>query len=304
MNAAAANPPNLIEEMIRMSDFSFQRLPMLDIIGARLAGFLPVALSELTRSSCEASVTHLDYLPLGQAMSGFPDPALIAVASSPVLEGGFLIVMDPSLIWSSLETSLGGTPSVRSTEDGTGFTAIERGFGMRLSKMILRELRQSFSVIGDILPEIESIQTDAEGAAVTQQANLCIRMELGVKISNQLCRLQIIFPYDTLEPIRPQLSKIYFGDRGDEISPWRNVLEKQVAAVTVELEVVLKEMQLPMRKIMALQPGDKIPLSVTEDDESVVYCSGTPIFRCVSGKKNNGAAAIRITDEINDTEEV
>ncbi len=304
MNAATPESPDLIDEIIRMSDFSFQRLPMLDIIGARLAGFLPIALTDLTRSACEASLTQLDYIPLGQAISGFPDPALIAVSSSPVLDGSFLIVMDPPLVWSSLETSLGGEPSGRTVEENEGFTAIERGFGQRLAKLILGELRQSFSVIGDIVPEIEGIETDAEAAAVTQHANLCVRLAMGVTVSNQVCRLQIIFPYDTLEPIRPQLSKVYFGDRGDEISPWRDVLEKQIEAVTVELEVVLKEMQMPMRQIMSFKPGDKIALSITEDSESTVLCSGSPIFRCVTGKRNNGVAAIRITEEIDTKEEV
>lgn len=303
MNAATANSPDLIDEIIRMSDFSFQRLPMLDIIGSRLAGFLPIALSELTRSGCEASLTQLDYIPLGQAISGFPDPALIAVSCSPVLDGSFLIVMDAPLVWSSLETSLGGAPSGRSAAEGDEFTPIERGFGMRLADLIMGELRQSFSVIGDIVPEIEGIETDAEAAAVTQHANLCVRLAFGVKVSTEVCRLQIIFPYDTLEPIRPQLSKVYFGDRGDAVSPWRNVLEKQIEAVTVELEVVLKEMQMPMRQIMSLKPGDKIALAINEENESTILCSGSPIFRCLTGKRNNGVAAVQITEEINTQEE-
>lgn len=303
MNAAPSQAMDLIDEIIRMSDFNFERLPMLDIIGDRLSGFLPVALTDLTRSACEASLNQLEYTPLGQAMTTFPDPALIAVASSPVLDGSFLIVMDDSLVLSSLEASLGGGSSDLASESTGSFTAIERGFGQRLGRMILGELRQAFSVIGDILPEIDSIETDAEAAAVTQQANLCIRMDFGVKVGQQLCRLQIVFPYDTLEPIRPQLSKVYFGERGDEQSPWRDVLTKQIESATVELEVVLSSFQMPMRQIMALKPGDHMRLAVTEDSESTLVCSGTPIFMCVPGERKNGIAAVQITDEIDNSEE-
>ena len=78
----AALKGDLIDEIIRMSDFSFERLPMLDIIGSRMADVWPAALSDLTRSVCEAALTNLEYLPLGQAIESFPDPILVAVAAS------------------------------------------------------------------------------------------------------------------------------------------------------------------------------------------------------------------------------
>ncbi|MCE8008973.1 FliM/FliN family flagellar motor switch protein [Aestuariivita sp.] len=289
---------DLIDEIIRMSDFSFERLPMLDIIGARMADFLPIALTDLTRSVCEASLNTLDYVPLGQAIADFPDRVLIGVASSQVLEGNFLVVMDAPLVLSTLETSLGGEPSDAKVDGQAEFTAIERGFGLQLARLILGELRQSFSVIGDIVPEVDSLETDGEAAIVAQQASLCVRMDLALQVGNQVCRLQVIFPYDTLEPIRPRLGKVYFGERGDEVSPWRDVLTRQIESATVELEVVLSEMDMPMRQIMALKPGDRIGFPVGEDHECTVICSGSPIFHCVTGTRSNGVAAIRITETI------
>lgn len=304
MAQTTSQASQLIDEIIRMSDFSYERLPMLDIIGGRLAGFLPAALSELTNSACEASLTHLDYVPLGQAISSFPDPSIIAVSTSPVLDGDFLVVMDAPLIVSSLESSLGGEPSGRNPEPGASFTAIEHGFARRLGEAVLTELRQSFSVIGDIAPELERVESDPEAAVVTQQANLCIQMDFGLTIAQQICRLLVVIPYDVLEPIRPQLSKVYLGERGDEESPWRGILKKQIESATVELEVVLSQISMPMRQIMALKPGDKLLLSATTDSESTIFCSGTALFHCVTGTRNNGSAAVRITEEIETKEEV
>lgn len=303
MTQATQQAPEVIDEIIRMSDFSFERLPMLDIIGSRVAGFLPAALSSITNSACEASLTQLEYVPFGQAISTFPDPCIVAVASSAVLDGDFLVVMDAPLIISSLESSLGGEPSGRDVEPGAQFTAIEKGFGRRLANTVLAELRQSFSVIGDIVPELDRIETVPEAATVSQLANLCIQMDFGLKIGQQICRLLILFPYDALEPIQPQLSKVYLGERGDEESPWRSVMEQQIEAVTVELEVVLSEVAMPVRQIMALKPGDQILLAATEESECTVFCSGTALFQCVTGKRNNGSTAVCVTKEIVSKEE-
>lgn len=303
MSPKMSQVTELIDEMIRMSDFSFVRLPMLEIVGRRLAGFLPVALGDLTNCMCEASLNQLDYLPLGQAAAAFPDPMEIAICSSPLLDGDFLLVMDAPLIFSCLETSLGGQLSGREVDAGERFTAIERGFAKRLARLILGELRQAFTVIGDIAPSLERLETEVESAAVTQQASLCIRLDFGLKVGSQHTRLTIVIPYNALEPLRPQLSKVYFGERGEDENPWQTTLTRQIESATVELEVVLSEISIPMREIMAFKPGDKIELSAREDSESSIHCSGTPLFHCVTGTRRNGAAAVRITEEINVKEE-
>ncbi|MCP3877401.1 MAG: flagellar motor switch protein FliM, partial [Sulfitobacter sp.] len=58
----------LIDEIIRMSDFTFDRLPMLDIIGDRMVENLSVALPDLMRAMCEASLASLDYIPMGKVI--------------------------------------------------------------------------------------------------------------------------------------------------------------------------------------------------------------------------------------------
>ena len=282
-----------------MSDFSFERLPMLDIIGSRLAGCLPVGLGAITDTACEASFSQLEYVPLGQALSTLPDSALIAIASSPVLEGDFLIVMDSPLVITSLESSLGGKAGERDPDPVGGFTAIEHGFAKQLASQFLTDLRQSFSVIADLAPSLSSIVIDAESATITQQANLCIRLDFDVKVGSQLCRLILIFSYDSLEPIRAPLLKIHFGDNGEDESPWRAVLAQQIETATIDLEVVLSSFSMSMRKIMSLGAGDQIVLSVSDESASTIVCSGTPLFLCETGKRMNGSAAVRITEEIN-----
>ncbi len=55
-----AEEDNLTDEIIRLSDFTFDRLPMLDIIGERLVENISVAFPDLMRALCEASLVQLD----------------------------------------------------------------------------------------------------------------------------------------------------------------------------------------------------------------------------------------------------
>ena len=289
---------SLIDEIIRMSDFSFERLPMLDIIGERLADSISVALPDLTGVICEASLSQLDYVPMAQAMDALPAPAVMAVCSSPSFDGEILLAMDATLVLTAMELMLGGAPKGESPRVPEQFTAIERGFGQRLARLILQELQSNFGLVGDIELELERVETDPDSATVTQPANLCVRGHFAIGLAGHTGALEVIMPYDALEPIRAKLGKIHFGEPSDDGSPWREQLSGQIERATVELEAVLAEIQLPIQEIMAWKSGDTLNLWVEEDHDATVVCAETEMFRAAIGKRNNGNTAIRITETL------
>lgn len=293
----------LIDEIIRMSDFSFERLPMLDIIGERLGDSLSIALPELTGVICEASLSQLDYVPMAQVLDALPAPAMLAVCSSPSFDGEILLAMDSTLLLTAMELMLGGAPREDSARTPERFTAIERGFGQRLARLIMNELQRDFGLVGDIELELERVETDPDSAAVTQPANLCVRLHFAIGLAGRTGALEIILPYDALEPVRPKLGKIHFGEPSDEGSPWRDQLSSQIERATVELEAVLAEVQLSIQDIMKWKSGDVVNLWVEEDHDATVICADTPMFRAVLGKRNNGNTAIRITEALEPEEE-
>ncbi len=297
-----AQAGGLIDEIIKMSDFSFERLPMLDIIGERLADILSVTLPDLTGTICEATLSQLDYLPMAQAIDGFPSPVLLAVGETRSLDGGVLLMMDAPLVLTTLELALGGSAK-GAAADATEFTAIESGFGGRLATVIMADLSQAFSVIGDVQIVHDRIETDAESATIAQPASLCVRMQLALSMAGRIGQLQVILPYDALEPIRARLGKVHFGERNEGGNPWRDLLATQIENATVELEAVFTEIEVPIQQIMAWKPGDTVPLWVEESHETTVFCAETPMYRAVTGKRNNGNTAIRIVEMLESEEE-
>lgn len=294
---------DLIDEIIRMSDFSFERLPMLDIIGERLGDSLSIALPELTGVICEASLSQLDYVPMAQATDALPAPAMLAVCSSPSLDGEILLAMDATLTLTAMELMLGGVPRDDSQRTPERFTAIERGFGERLARLIMTELQSDFGLVGDIELELERVETDPDSAAVTQPASLCVRLHFAIGLAGRTGALEIILPYDALEPIRPKLGKIHFGAPSDDDNPWRGQLGSQIERATVELEAVLAEVEHSLQDIMTWKSGDVVNLWIEDNHDATVICAETPMFRAAIGKRNNGNTAIRITEALDPEEE-
>lgn len=298
----SAENVSLIDEIIRLSDFTFDRLPMLDIIGERLVANLSAVLPEITFSVCEASFQQLDYLPMGQVLEGLPSPAVLAVATGHPFEGEILVVIDRPLVVTTMELMLGGKADQIAVEDADEFTSIELRFGQRLAETVLSELQRSLSVVGTADLELDRVEIDPDGASVANTNSLCARMRFSIAMAGQTCALEVVIPYDALEPIRPHLGKIYFGDRGDGSNGWKELLTDQIELAQMDLEVVLNEIVVPIQTIMDWSVGDIVDLCIEEGADATVMGADKPMFKAALGKRTNGYVAIQITEKIQDLE--
>lgn len=309
MNDVASPPTpgaegtHLIDEIIHLSDFTFERLPMLDIIGARLVENLSMAFPDLTGAACDTELLSLDYVPLEQIMEGLPNPVFLAVGTGKPFDGEVLLAMDHKLLLTSVELMLGGTANEVSEEAPNGFTAIELGFGERLAASILAELQLALSVVGSASLELDRVDSDPDGAAIAKATSLCARLKLSLAMAGHVGALDVIIPYDALETIRPDLSKIYFGDRGEDQSTWQELISGQIERAQMELEVVLTEEAISLKKLTTWQPGDVIDFGIEDGEVATMVCADTPMFKVTLGHKNNGFVAAQITEEIEIEEE-
>ena len=292
----------LIDEIIRMSDFTFDRLPMLDIIGDRMVDNLSAALLDLTGEICEASLVSLDYVPLGEIVENLPTPVLVAVGAGVPFEGEILLAMDHRLLLTATELMLGGTAR-EINEEATEFTPIELGFGERVAAAILAELQRALSVVGTASLILDRVEDDPDGANIVKPTSLCARMKFSLAMAGHVGLLDVVIPYDAVEPIRPVLGKIYFGNRGEDQSNWQELITGQIRRAHMDLEVVLAEESLPIQKIMSWRPGDTIEFGIEEGKDATMVGAGEPMFKVSLGKRNNGFVAVQITERISKKKE-
>lgn len=300
----AENSSGVIDEIIRMSDFNFDRLPMLDIIGERLADALTNVVPDLTGVICESSLNGLDYLPMAQAMDGIAQPSLMGVVLAHDLNGEILVALDSTFALTTMELMLGGSPKGELTRQSEEFTAIERGFAQKILEVITTELSRCIGMVSAVDLELERVETDPDSANITSPASLCCRMRFAAALAGRTGAIDVVIPYDALEPIRPKLGKIHFGEPNDDDNPWKDQLTGQIERSVVELEAVLTEIELPIQKLLDWKPGETINLWIEEDHEAKVICAETEMFAALMGKRNNGNTALRITQRIDPEEEI
>jgi flagellar motor switch protein FliM len=291
---------NLVDEIIRMSNFNFERLPMLDVIAERMVENLTAVFPDLTRVMCDVSLVSLEYLPMGEIIESLPSPVFFAVADGEPFEGEILLVLDQSLLMTSVELMLGGKAhQIKNLGDETHeFTAIELRFGERLASTIFSVLERSFSVVTPTKLGLDRVETNSDGAIITKNASLCARLRFNILQAGQVGTLDLVIPYDALEPILPDGGRMYFGVRTSGENSWQAIISSQIKSARMDLEVVLTETSFPIQKIMSWKPGDTIDLGIEDGVEALMTCADSPIFKVSLGKRNNGFVAVQITEKL------
>ena len=86
----------------------------------------------------------------------------------------------------------------------------------------------------------------------------------------------IIYPLQTLKPIASQLRSRVQSDVIDDDLTWRDRLEKAVLDIPLHVTARLSEPTVQMPKLLNMNVGDTMPISVNEGVELLV--EGTEIF--------------------------
>ncbi|PFG61899.1 flagellar motor switch protein FliM [Thioclava sp. ES.031] len=292
---AATTTAEVEDEIIRMSMLNYERLPMLDVIFERFVLSFSSSLKSLTGSVLDVTLGEVEYLPFADAMKSLPKHGLIAVAQADPWDDQFILSQDPVFLFSALELMLGGQPSGRAKDAKHGFTTIERRMGEQVAERILADMAVGFRQICEVSFQVDRMESNPQFANIAQPNSPTVRVPLKVSLEGYDGEVHLILPYATLEPVRPLLTKIFFGDRLGADSSWRTQLKQKIEESSVALTAQLHELVVPMREILDWKVGDTLDLRIDDSHPVLLLCAGSPVLEGEMGKKQNGSMALKVT---------
>ncbi len=289
----------LEELIIQMSTVNCEPLPMLQVIMERLVLSLTSSLKSFTGSVADVTLTSFEYMSYSSAMGGLPQHGLLAVTYAEPWDNVLIVSLDSKFLYAALELMLGGQPSGKVPLAERSFTSIERRMGQRMAEVVLADLAEGFSHISEVSFTIDRIESNPQFVSASQPGSPCVRVVLDIELDGGGGRITMVIPYGTIEPIRPLLTKVFFGEKIGGDGTWREHLTQRIESSTVTLTAMLHERHVPLAEVLGWKVGDTVELWIDDDHEATVTCSGVAMFNGVIGKKQNGSAALRITRDLN-----
>lgn len=293
----------LEEELIRRATLNYEPLPMLEVIAERMVLSLTSSFKTLTASVAEAKMRAFKYASYGDAMAALPRHGMLAVCHATPWDGHLLASMDGDFLFSALELMLGGRAErITSHPVERGFTSIERRMGQRLAEGVMKDLSEALRQVAEVELKVERMEVNPQFAIIAQPSSPAVLMQIDVEFESSRGKIALVLPYGTLDPIKRKLTKVFYGERLGGDDAWRSHFTDRIEHSTVSLTAQLHERSFPMNEVLGWTVGDTIDLRLSDDQPVTMLCAGVEMFHGVMGKRQNGSAAVRVTEDFHGRE--
>jgi flagellar motor switch protein FliM len=252
-----------IYDFKRPDKFSKDQMRTVSIMHETFARLTTTSLSAQLRSLVHVHVASVDQLTYEEFIRSIPNPTTLAVINMDPLRGSAILEVDPAVTFSIIDRLFGGQG------EGAKFqrdlTDIEQSVMEGIIVRVLGNMREAWSTVIDLRPRLGQIETNPQFAQIVPPSEMVVLVTLETKVGEVEGMMNFCIPYLTIEPIISKLSAQYWYSsvRRGGTTENLNVLKDRLASVRVTMVAEIGTLQLTMRDVLGLRPGDVIRLPDT-----------------------------------------
>jgi len=252
----------------------------LDMINERFIRVFRLGLLEMLRTSPKVNGTQVQIVRFGDYLKGLKAPMSVNMIRMNPLRGYSIVVIDPTVVFSSLDTFFGGFGrGVGELPPSRMFTPTESRIINMILEVFFKSLKEAWSPILPLEFELVSSEINPQFAQIADENDLVIltRFEAEGNIDAQGF-IDLVYPYASLKPIRELLrSRVQSGDGNEESDKqWRDELEDAVESASLEARILLGHIETSYGEIEAMREGDVLFFKKPELARMMV--NGLPAF--------------------------
>jgi flagellar motor switch protein FliM len=292
-----------IYDFKRPDKFSKDQIRTVSIMHETFARLTTTSLSAQLRSLVHVHVASVDQLTYEEFIRSIPNPTTLAVVDMDPLKGSAILEIDPAITFSIIDRLFGGQGE--GAKFSRELTDIEQSVMEGIIVRVLGNLRESWSTVIDLRPRLGGIETNPQFAGIVPPSEMVVLVTLETKVGEVEGMMNLCIPYLTIEPIISKLSGQYWysSARRGTTTENLNILRDRLASVTVTLSAEIGNMEIPVREVLALRPGDIIRLdSVRVADPMPLKVGDRKKFLCRPGVLGN-KLAVQIVKKLEDIEQ-
>lgn len=300
-DASAAGNVELsgVQALINSALVSYERLPMLEIVFDRLVRLATTSLRNFTSDNVEVTMDSISSVRFGDYLNSIPLPAILSVIKAEEWENYGLLTVDSNLIYSMIDVLLGGRRIGGNIRvEGRPYTTIEMALARKMIEIILEDTHRAFEPVTQINFKLERMETNPRFAAISRPGNAAILIELRIEMDDRGGKIEILLPYATIEPIREQLLQMFMGEKFGRDPIWEGHLATEIYQADVELEAVLHEQNLPLSKVLNMQPGQTLMFERAPTDPIRLRCGDVELTEAIMGHIGKNVS-VRVTRPLN-----
>jgi flagellar motor switch protein FliM len=252
----------------------------IDMINERFIRTFRLGLVEMLRTSPKVNPNQVEIVRFGDYLKSLKAPLSVNVVRMNPLRGNSIVVIDPTVVFSSLDSFFGGFgKGVGNLPPGRLFTPTESRIINMILEVFFKSLTEAWAAVLPVEFELISSEINPQFAQIADENDLVIltRFEAEGNMNSQGF-IDLVYPYASLKPIRELLrSRVQSGDGNDESDKqWRIELEEAVDSAGLEARVLLGSVESSFGEIETMKEGDVLFFKKPELARLLV--NGLPAF--------------------------
>jgi flagellar motor switch protein FliM len=160
----------------------------------------------------------------------------------------------------------------------------------RMVEVILADAEQAFAPVSPVRFSVDRLETNPRFAVISRHANAAILVKLRIDMEDRGGSVELLLPYATIEPIRDVLLQMFMGEKFGRDPIWEGHLATEIGQAEIAVDAVLYEAKLPLRRMMALEVGDTLPLDLGPDALVTVRCGDVALTEGRMGRVGDRVA--------------
>jgi len=264
----------------------------IDMINERFTRQLRVGLVDVLRTTPRINIERVKIEKYSSYLSGLRAPQSVNTVKFEPLRGYSLIVIDPIVIFSSLDNFFGGIGKGHSTLlPGRMFTPTETSIIRIMLNIIFGSLKEAWSPIIALEFVSTASEINPQFAQIADENDLVIVSRFVLSLDAQTeGTISIATPFISLKPIRDLLrSRIQTGEDNDaKGNQWREDLSDACTHAKLNLKVNLAEISSTVSELQNLNVDDI--LYFNKPEFAWAETDGSRIFTAEIGAKGNNSA--------------
>ena len=264
----------LSQKKIALYDFkrpnrvSKEQLRSIRALHDKLARGLASKISAVMRTIVEVTLHSVDQMTYGEFLMSLPSPTSFNVFSMKPLDGSSILEINPNIAFPIIDRLLGGNGDAYETS--REFSEIEMGLMDQIFVMIMKELKEAWSGVIDMYPQITEKETSPNVVQIVSQNEFVIMVVMEIGIGDVSGMMNICYPVIYVESILGRLVSREMVSQTKSQKSRNNELRTLLRGSRVKLDAILGENVITMRKLLDLKVGDIIPFTQKANDKALI----------------------------------
>jgi flagellar motor switch protein FliM len=272
------------------------QLPGLESIFNKFARRLRNIFASELGKAVYVNLDTLEAVPYEDLIKRLPLPSSIHLVRLEPLRGQSIVVLEARLSYAMIEIFFGGNGARPMKAEGREFTPIETSFLGKFVTKMLKGLEDAWQPLMPITGRYLGSEMNPYLLGASAVADVMVMGTFTVEMTAQVSG-EIIFsiPLSALEEVRDRLkSPFLLVQEGEDSSEVNKRWQEHLLETALEVQAIVDIVELSLREIVNLQPGDFIPLNRRAMEQIVLKVEGKPLF-VGRGAQHNGVTVFVVS---------